>query len=254
VHGEPFRSRTQATIDCPIARDAINWIVQLGSASSNKSSAKPDRVGEALMKLYRRFAEIYPLAKSEADFLAAQIALVKRHAGAFPLVFQHGDPGTWNMLVSPEGRVIVIDWEAGEPQGMPLWDLFYFMRTYGSWMSRRQGSKDALQNFTQNFLEPSPLHELLAATLNRYCAGVGLDADLIAPLFYTCWMHRSLKEATRLQKDALQNGTFFSLLRHCIERHEAPALTILFSPSRNGQVFASESKSSAKVQTEGVFS
>jgi hypothetical protein len=253
VYGEPFRSRTKATVDCPIARDALDWIVQLGAASSDKSAASPEQAGEALMKLFRRFAEIYPLAKSEAGFLAAQIATIKNHPGLFPLVFQHGDPGTWNMLVSPEGRIIVIDWEAGEPQGMPLWDLFYFMRTYGSWMSRLKGSKEALQNFTQNFLEPSPLHELLTATLSRYCAGTGLEADLIAPLFYTCWMHRSLKEATRLQKGALQNGTFFNLLRRCLERHNAPALTALFSPSRNGQLLASEGKASSKVQTEGVL-
>jgi hypothetical protein len=232
VHGEPFRRRTKATIDCSIAHDAINWIVKLGIASANAFTASSAEVETALMKLFQRFAEIYPLSKFEADFLEAQIAVIGKASKKFPLVFQHGDPGTWNMLVSETNRVIVIDWEAGEPEGMPLWDLFYFMRTYGSWMSRRHGNKEALQNFTQNFLEPSPLRELLAATLSRYSAGVGLHADLIAPLFYTCWMHRSLKEATRLPKDALANGTFFTLLRRCIERHNAPALAALFSPSR----------------------
>jgi hypothetical protein len=228
VHGEPFRSRTKATVDCPIAHDAINWIVKLGTASSNPSAATAAQVGGALMQLFRRFAEIYPLAKFEADFLAGQIAAISDFSGKFPLVFQHGDPGTWNMLVSAAGRVIVIDWEAGEPAGMPLWDLFYFMRTYGSWVSRMQGSRDSLENFTRNFLEPSALHALLAETTRRYCSGAGLAADLVAPLFYTCWMHRSLKEATRLPKDSLPKGVFFNLLRRCIERHNSPALNSLF--------------------------
>ncbi len=240
VYGEPFRSRTKATSDCPSANDALNWIVKLGVASSNTAAATSAEVEAAMMKLYRRFAEIYPLSNLESDFLAEQIKTIGRAAKKFPLVFQHGDPGTWNMLVSPENRVIVIDWEAGEPEGMPLWDLFYFLRTYGSWMSRVQGSKDALKNFAQHFLKPSPLHELLAATLKRYCEGVGLKTGFVAPLFYTCWMHRALKESTRLPKDALPKGTFFTVLRHCIEHRNSAALQTLFSLNLKND-FASES-------------
>lgn len=247
VYGEPFRSRTKATIDCPIANDALNWIVKLGIASSNMAAATSAEVVAALMKLYRRFAEIYPLSNLEADFLVEQIKTIGRVSKKFPLVFQHGDPGTWNMLVSPENRVIVIDWEAGEPEGMPLWDLFYFLRTYGSWMSRAQSKKNPLQSFSQNFLEFSPLHELLLTALKRYCDGVGLGADLISPLFYTCWMHRALKESTRLQKDALTKGTFFTLLRHCIEHRNSAALQTLFSLSENKPPASSNNKSAVEV-------
>ena len=248
VHGEPFRRRTQATANCPVALDAINWIVQLGIASANPApQSGACEVEAALMKLFRRFTKIYPLAKFETDFLAEQIAAIGRIEKKFPLVFQHGDPGTWNMLVSPENRVIVIDWEAGEPRGLPLWDLFYFMRTYGSWMSRVQGSKDPLKNFAQNFLTPSALHELLSATLKRYCAGAGLEAEAIAPLFYTCWMHRALKEATRLQTEALAGGTYFNLLRLCIEQRNSAALASLFSLNKNDHF---ENKSSAGTHRE----
>jgi hypothetical protein len=253
VHGEPFRRRTTAAIDCPLANDALNWIVQLGIASSNPAAANAAAAEAALMKLYRRFAEIYPLSDLEADFLAEQIKSIGRAAKKFPLVFQHGDPGTWNMLASPESRVIVIDWEAGEPEGMPLWDLFYFMRTYGSWMSRAQSKRNPLQSFSQHFLEPSPLHEMLSAALKRYCAGAGLETETIAPLFYTCWMHRALKEATRLQKGALADGTYFNLLRLCIERRNSAALASLFSLNTNGQSPSRESKSSVQNRPEGVL-
>ena len=248
VYGEPFRSRTKATIDCPIANDALNWVVQLGIASVNTVAATSVEVEAALTKLYRRFAEIYPLSNLEADFLSDQIKMISRVARKFPLVFQHGDPGTWNMLVSPENRVIVIDWEAGEPEGLPLWDLFYFLRTYGSWMSRAQSKKNPLQSFSQNFLEPSPLHALLLATLKRYCDGVGLAADLISPLFYTCWMHRALKESTRLQKDGLAKGTFFTLLRHCIEHRNTAALQALFSLNQGGDSSGSDHKASVEIK------
>jgi hypothetical protein len=253
VYGEPFRSRTKAAVDCPVANDAINWIVKLGIASANSATATSAEVEAALMKLYRRFVEIYPLTNFEADFLANQIATISRVSKKFPLVFQHGDPGTWNMLVSSGDRVIVIDWEAGEPKGMPLWDLFYFMRTYGSWMSRVQGQKDPLKNFAQHFLESSALHELLASTLNRYCAGVGVEAEAIAPLFYACWMHRALKESTRLQNEALPHGTYFNLLRLCIEQRHAAALNALFVLNKNGQSIKPAVKGLAEIRQENVL-
>ena len=51
----------------------------------------------------------------------------------------------------------------------------------------------------------------------------------VEPLFYTCWMHRALKEATRLPPEHLEEGHYLRLLRLCIERRSAPALRRLFA-------------------------
>jgi hypothetical protein len=120
-------------------------------------------------------------------------------------------------------------------------------------MSRAQSKRNPLQSFSQHFLEPSPLHELLSAALKRYCAGAGLEAETIAPLFYTCWMHRALKEATRLQTAALASGAYFNLLRLCIEQRNSPALTSIFSLNANGQSPSSENNSSTQTRPEAVL-
>jgi hypothetical protein len=73
------------------------------------------------------------------------------------------------------------------------------------------------------------LHDLLVKSTARYRAGTGLETGLIAPLFYTCWMHRALKEATRLSVSSLATGHYFNLLRRCIEKRNSPALAQLFS-------------------------
>ncbi len=227
VHGKPFRTRTLATPQCPIARDAIEWIIRLGGASAKPiPSAGP--AAEALEKLLNMFRGIYPLGEEEDRFLARQLETVAHSEAPFPLVFQHGDPGTWNMMVSAEDKVIVIDWEAGEPEGIPLWDLFYFFRTYASWVSRQQGSRDSLKNFSENFLAVSAMSEMLAEITQRYCANVGLNRQLIKPLFYTCWMHRALKEATRLTEKTLETGHYFNVLRMSIAEQDNPALEALF--------------------------
>jgi hypothetical protein len=229
VHGKPFRTRTEATPNCLFANDAVEWIIQLGTASANPNIAASKDVAEALLKLYRSFEKIYPLTEDEKSFMEELLDSVAKNEKPFPLVFQHGDPGTWNMMVdSKTDRVIVIDWEAGEPEGLPLWDLFYFYRTYASWVSRQQGSRDSIKNFSENFLTQSELLINLAKITERYCANVGLDRRLIKPLFYTCWMHRALKESTRLKTDTLHSGHYFNVLRLSIEQRNNPALKTLF--------------------------
>ncbi len=229
VEGAPFRARTAATPGCPIAGNAIDRIVQLGTSSANRHVASADKVARALAELLDRFDEIYGLGKRERGFLTEQLHTIGCSRRDFPLVFQHGDPGTWNIMVSEESKAIFIDWEAGEPKGMPLWDLFYFFRTYASWVSRMQGSRDALEIFSQHFLSSSELSAMLMEVTNQYCTKIGLDKRLVKPLFYTCWIQRALKEATRLTKASLQNGHYANLLRLNIENRNAPPLVSLFS-------------------------
>jgi len=224
IEGAPFRQQTQQRVDCPYFRDAVHFLVDLGVSTADSRAATPPQVAEALQQLFVRFNQIYRATPAHQAFLAAQIAQIGACTEQVPLVFQHGDPGPWNMLVTPAGRVAVLDWEAAEPQGMPLWDLFYFFRSYCLDTARQRGVDDSLLGFKQEFLMQTPLSELIIATLRGYCDKIQLPTQLIAPLFYTCWMHRSLKEATRLPADQVESGRFVNLLRLCIEQQQSPTI------------------------------
>jgi len=223
IEGEPFRLRTKATSACPIALDAIARIAQLGTSSADNSVASPKDVSATLFELFGQFNQIYKLSDDHRTFLAKQIEKIAGSRHAFPLVVQHGDPGTWNMLVSKQGKIILIDWESGERQGMPLWDLFYFLRAYASWVSRKQGRRDNLTSFAKQFLKP-PWLVLLQNVTQRYSHQISLAEELIEPLFYTCWMHRALKEAARLTIDQLESSHYLNLLRVTIDQRNSIVL------------------------------
>jgi len=223
IEGEPFRLRTKATSACPIALDAIARIAQLGTSSADNSVASPKDVSATLFELFGQFNQIYKLSDDHRTFLAKQIEKIAGSRHAFPLVVQHGDPGTWNMLVSKQGKIILIDWESGEPQGMPLWDLFYFLRAYASWVSRKQGRRDNLTSFAKQFLKP-PWLVLLQNVTQSYSHQISLAEELIEPLFYTCWMHRALKEAARLTIDQLESSHYLNLLRVTIDQRNSIVL------------------------------
>jgi hypothetical protein len=87
-----------------------------------------------------------------------------------------------------------------------------------------------LKSFEQQFLADSALAPLLIDSVARYCERTGLSREMIEPLFYTCWLHRALKEATRLPLARLEGGHYVNLLRLCIERRNTSALHRLFSP------------------------
>ena len=53
-------------------------------------------------------------------------------------------------------------------------------------------------------------------------AMTGLAESLVAPLFYTCWMHRALKESTRLTREQLHAGHYIRLLRLCMQHERLP--------------------------------
>jgi hypothetical protein len=231
VAGVPFRQRTDGTADCRYLHAAVDWLTDLAGTTVDRSAASPLQVAEGLETLLNRFCEIYQVAPAHREILLGQLGRIAGNRAAFPLVFQHGDPGTWNLFATPSGRAAFLDWEAFERHGMPLWDLFYFMRSYGVGAARKAGVRDTLKGFERQLMADTPLGAYLVASVERYCARIGLAPDLVEPLLYTCWMHRSLKEATRLPTDQLERGHYVSLLRLCLDGRDAPTLRKLFQPS-----------------------
>lgn len=229
IQGVPFRARTRHTADCPYAAAAVDWLVDLGARTVDPSATTPADASRVLAELLGRFAAIYPLTPVERAFLDDQVAVVARHPGPFPTVCQHGDPGTWNLVATPDRRVAFLDWEAFEARGMPLWDLFYFLRSFGVGVARAQGTPDALAGFAAQFLEETPVGAMAARAVTRARAAVGVSGDLVAPLFHFCWLHRGLKEATRLPAERLAQGHYFRLLRLGIERRAEPVLARLLN-------------------------
>jgi hypothetical protein len=231
VDGVPFRERTQATADCPYARDVVDWLLEFGRLTAHPQPTGSPVIAAWLEALLARFVELYRVDSVHSDFLAGQVAAIARNEKDLPLVFQHGDPGPWNLMVTPEGRPAFLDWEAADLDGMPLWDIFHFFRSFGFAISRRTGRNDPMRSLTEQVLADSDLSRLIVKATTRFCAATGLLPELVEPLFYLCWMHRALKEAPRLPPARLETGRYVNVLRRAIDQRDSPGLRRLFSLS-----------------------
>jgi hypothetical protein len=226
VAGTPFRRRTAATAACPLARRTLDWLMDLGVKTADRSTSGAD-ITAALRDLHEQFLAVYSLTREQEVTLEAQLNRVE-HGAPMPLVVQHGDAGTWNVLVTDDGRPAFLDWEAFEARGMPLWDVFYFLRSYGEIVARAAGWR-SVDGLAQQYLTDSPLGALLVDAVERHARDLGLARELVEPLFHLCWMHRALKESTRLPAGRRQSGHYVSLLRLGLDRRDAPTLRRLFA-------------------------
>ena len=229
IEGVSFRRQTSYAADCKLGQVAIDWLIELSATSAHLNRSNATYAIEVLNKLLDRFANVYHPKPELYSFLFKQIESIGNITGEFPVVFQHGDPGTWNLLVTKKDGVAFLDWEAAEPEGMPLWDLFYFMRSYAVGSARTLGIRKSLDGFAKQFIAESPLSPWIIEATQRYCDRTNLQEKLVEPLFYTCWMHRALKETTRLTPSNLDRGHYLSLLKLCIEKRNSPTFRQLFS-------------------------
>jgi hypothetical protein len=230
VEGDSLKTQLSGRADDPLIAAVVDRLVALGRASADDSAATPAEVGADLREMYERFVALYRPNPRERKVLTSAIDRIAGLGRPFPLVLQHGDAGTWNVVVGTDGQPVLIDWEAAVPHGMPLWDLLYFMRSVAVGVARRRGTGDPLVAFEEAFLVgDTPLSRLLADATDRVCAGIGLERrDLVEPVFYLCWMHRALKESSTLRPDRMGRGHYRKLLALAIDRRAAPGLQRVF--------------------------
>lgn len=213
-----------ATVDP--ATDAVAWLTDLAVRSARPAAAAD--VGSALGDLYGRYVALCRPDAGIARQLERALADVASSANAIPMVFQHGDPGTWNLLQREDGRVAFLDWENADAAGMPLWDLLYLLRSLAVGAGQRAGTRRRLVAVERYLLDDSPMSDFVVGAVERYTDALGMDRALVEPIFQLCWMHQAMKEATRVAPERVRNAHFNRLLRLTLDRRSAPNLRRIF--------------------------
>ena len=159
------------------------WIVELG----RQTAGPPPAIADELERLRR---DVVPAWRAEGatDELLAGLERA-------PVVLQHNDLGTWNLLVSGSGFTAV-DWESARAAGLPLWDLVYFL-SYAIVALDRVPRESHEQHLVDVYLGRAPSSPLLFAWIRRAVADLGLEADAVGRLVTTAWLHHGLSHVAR---------------------------------------------------------
>jgi hypothetical protein len=228
LDGAPYRAPQMERH--ALAADAVAWITELGVQTA--APVDPGEAAAALDDLVEAYVAADGPGRALAGALRTQVERIRRHRGPFPCVVQHGDPGTWNLVAMPGDRTGFLDWENHEDRGMPLWDLFYLLRSLAVGSVPRRPLERRLGHVERAFLDASERTPFIVEAVRRYCAQVGVADELVEPLFHLGWMFQALKEVTRLAPGRLGEGHFYALLRRGLERRADGTLDSLFRGTR----------------------
>jgi hypothetical protein len=214
----------------PRAADAVAWLTELGVRTAVR--VDPGEVAAALDELVDAYVATDGPGRALASELRVQVERIRRHPHPIPVVAQHGDPGTWNLMALPGERTGFLDWENFEERGMALWDLFYLLRSLAVGSLPRRRLERRIEHVQRTFLDTSELTPFIDGAVRRYCAQVGLADDLIEPLYHLGWMYQALKEVTRLEPGRLGEGHFYALLKRGLEGRSTGTLDSIFRGTR----------------------
>lgn len=229
IEGDPFEARSQFNAECQYAKTAIDWLIKLSACTI--VSHPPVDMASSFQQLVDRFAEIYKPSRAHQDYLNGLVARVRENPP--PAVFQHGDPGTWNLLVTAGPKVAFLDWENATEHGIPIWDLLYFLRAYCVAAGQKSGNHGVLPAVEHYMIEQSPLSDFIVDAFQRYCQRMGLDSTLVEPLFFMCWVFWAVKQAALVETVGLQTAHYVQLVKLCIDRRDAPTLARIFALETN---------------------
>jgi len=179
----------------------VNWLSHLARATCRPPTAEPapDRrlVGpeSALVGGPPRSA-----ACEAVPTPAAILQGLRRQP--IPMVFEQRDMGTWNIVIGADGRITVLDWESACLEGLPAWDLFYFLVHYGFMVHGAAGPDDQLRSFSETFGSITGFGAIAREAVRRYVDAVGLEREWLSPLMAACWAHHAHAEAARRRTQA----------------------------------------------------
>jgi len=133
---------------------------------------------------------------------------------------EHRDCSPWNVLITPQGDPVLLDWESAEPDGLPGLDLVYFLANCAFILDGAIESGRTRESYGR-LLDPSTTHGRVAGrAIEEYTAALGISAGDFRRLRLLCWIVHSRSDYRHLQlespgtppSEALRNSPFLGLV------------------------------------------
>lgn len=177
------------------------WLTDLHALTAQVPAAKSGRIKYLLEQPLEAIGSRLATVKGIETLISrARDHTRQLEDAGLPLVFTHGDFSGPNVLMNRGHQVAVVDWEHGNPEGLPLVDLLMWLQFIDASIARSAGR-----------IQESGAGDSLAAAsfANRryvleYCATLGIPTEALPHLCVAAW---STILAERIEKCAEIDGT-----------------------------------------------
>jgi hypothetical protein len=196
--GEPLFRRLRRDNYGDLALKMTAWLADLaGHAPARPRAEWWQRLVEATLTDFEQsFGSIL-----DPERLRATRAVLAT-MGDLPLVCEQRDCSPWNVLIAPDGKLVVLDWESAEPRGLPALDLIYFL-TYLAFFLDGAMETGRFRESYRAALDPATFTGgVLAECQSRYLTLTGIDFEALRPLRLLAWIIHSRSEYRRITAEA----------------------------------------------------
>jgi aminoglycoside phosphotransferase (APT) family kinase protein len=222
------RSRPEACL-----RSVVAWLANLHGEAAR--SDRTIRLGVVADRDLEPFADLFPAHSPEARLVERTRALVEPIADCeVPLVFEHGDLSSPNLLIDENDRVGVVDWELANANGLPAADLFFFLAYVAFARARARSTPRCTTAFRRAFLGADAW---AWRWVEPYADRLRLEEDSLKALFLLTWSRYLATTVTRLGggasvgdgrgselSDWLRGNRFYALWKDTIENWDSLAV------------------------------
>jgi glycosyltransferase involved in cell wall biosynthesis len=146
--------------------------------------------------------------------------------GESPPAVEHRDCSPWNILITPGGDPVLLDWESAEPAGLPGLDLVYFLANCVFVLDGSLESGRTRESYAR-LLDPATPHGRVAAkAIQTYTAALRISDEDFRRLRLLTWIVHSRSDHRHLQlespgepaPEALRGSTFLGLVEEELAR------------------------------------
>jgi hypothetical protein len=221
--GAPLLSAWTRSNYGDLALQASRW---LGNLAGNRPPIPPEKWRPRLVEaVLTEFASNFGPAVDQKFLRDLEAGL--GGLPSLPLACEQRDFSPWNVLLTPEGELAVVDWESAEVDGLPALDLVYFLVNSCFSLDRARRSGRYRESY-RRMLDPSTeTGSVYASCVDLYCRRVGIDPSSIPVLRLLTWLVHSRSDYTRLYEDqggrpepeALRQSLYFVLCEEELRRH-----------------------------------
>ncbi len=115
-----------------------------------------------------------------------------------PTIITHNDPGSWNFLLTTNGKFGLVDWEGADITGAPLWDLSYFLLDVLT--LDKAGRLDHRIRKALDILAGQSSSVFFWNQLSKAASRLHIPEDFIRPLLTASFMRHARSQELRKQR------------------------------------------------------
>ena len=231
LSGQPMKPTIVRRNPTLCTESVISWLWDLQITCRYKVENDPDWFQRLMLQPMEILRAAFSASPEDLNVLDMHLSLIQSVRNThFPLVFEHGDLSSPNILIGQDSKIKVVDWELAEPNGLPVIDLIFFLTYIAFAKLSASDNKTYLKAFDNAFFGNNAW---ASKYIRRFAQELGLSRNLLKILFLHCWcryvsglvwrLNESSTEATKQQDNTikwLRSNRYYLLWKYALTNSE----------------------------------